>query len=212
MGFPGVRVGNSPFTIAEDRREAGSIPESGRSLGVGWQPSPVFLPGKSKGQRNLVGYSPWGHRFIHDWSYTHTHTHTYTHKPSCTKLTWVAHLKLFAKVKAKNPFSSVQSLSNVWLFMTPWTTVRQISLSITNSQSLLKLMSIRSLMPSNHLIFCRPLVLLPLIFHSVRVFSNESVLRIRWPKYWSFSFSISSSNQYSGLISFRMDRLDFLEV
>ena len=96
--------------------------------------------------------------------------------------------------------------------MTPWTTVRQISLSITNSQSLLKLMSIRSLMPSNHLIFCRPLVLLPLIFHSVRVFSNESVLHIRWPKYWSFSFSISSSNQYSGLISFRMDWLDLLAV
>ena len=109
-------------------------------------------------------------------------------------------------------FSSVQSLSHVWLFATPWTTARQASLSITNSWSLLKLMSIVSMMPSNHLTLCRPLLLLPSIFSSIRVFSDESVLCIRWPKYWSFSFSISPSNEYLGLISFRMDWLDLLAV
>ena len=96
--------------------------------------------------------------------------------------------------------------------MTPWTAAHQASLSITNSQSLLKLMSIRLVMPSNHLILCRPLLLLPSNFPSIRVFSNESVLCIRWPKYWSFSFSISSFNEYSGLISFRLDWLDLLAV
>ena len=110
------------------------------------------------------------------------------------------------------PFSSVQSLSHAQLFATPWTAARQASLSITNSQSLLKLMSIELVIPSNHLILCRPLLLLPSIFPSIRVFSNESVLCIRWPKYWSFSFSISPSNEYSGLISFRMDWLDVLAV
>ena len=106
--------------------------------------------------------------------------------------------------------TSVQLLSCVQLFATPWTAASQASLSITNSQSLLKLMSIESVMPSNHL--CRPLLLLPSIFPSIRVFSNESVLCIRWPKYWSFSFSISHSNEYSGLISFRMVWLDLLAV
>ena len=101
--------------------------------------------------------------------------------------------------------SSVQSLSRVRLFATPQTAALQASLSITNSQSLLKLMSIESVMPFNHLTLCHPLLLLPLIFPSIRVFSNESVLRIRWPKYWSFSFSISPSNEYSGLISFSHD-------
>ena len=109
-------------------------------------------------------------------------------------------------------FSSVQLLSHVRLFATPWTAARQASLSITNSQSLLKLMSIESVMPSNHLILCHPLLLLPSIFPSIRVFSNESAFRIRWPKYWSFSFNISPSNEYSGLISFRMDWLDLLAV
>ena len=104
--------------------------------------------------------------------------------------------------------SSVQPLSHVQLFMTPWTTTRQASLSITNSRSLLKLMSIESVMPSNHLILCCPLLLPPSIF--IRVFSNESVLHIRWPKHWSFSFSIIPSNEYSGLTSFRMDWLDLL--
>ena len=100
---------------------------------------------------------------------------------------------------------SVQLLSHVQLFATPWTVARQASLSITNSQSLLKLMFLESVMPSNHLILCRPLLLLPPIPPSIKVFSNESVLHIRWPKYWSFSFSISPSNEYSGLISFGMD-------
>ena len=109
-------------------------------------------------------------------------------------------------------FSSVQSLSCVQLFTTPWTAALQASLSITNSRSLLKLMSIESVMPSNHLISCHPLLLPPSIFPSIRVFSSESVLRIRWPKYWSFSFSISPSNEYSELISFRMDWLDLLAV
>ena len=114
--------------------------------------------------------------------------------------------------RVRHDFSSVQSLSHVQLFTIPWTAARQVSLCITNSQSLLKLMSIESVMPSNHLILCRPLLLPPSIFPSIRVFSNESVLLIRWPKYWSFSFSISPSNEYSGLISFKMDWLDLLAV
>ena len=109
-------------------------------------------------------------------------------------------------------FSSVQLLSHVWLFATPWTAAYQASLSITNSRSPPKPMCIELVMPSNHLILCHPLLLLPSIFPSIRVFSNESVLHIRWPKYWSFSFSISPSNEYSGLISFRMDWLDLLAV
>ena len=110
-----------------------------------------------------------------------------------------------------NPhFSSVQLPSHVQLFVILWTSACQSSQSITNSQSLLKLMSIESVMPSNHLILCPPLLLLPSVFPSVSVFSNESVLCIRWPKYWSFSFSISPSNEYSGLISCRMNWLDLL--
>ena len=109
-------------------------------------------------------------------------------------------------------FSTVQSLSHVRLFVTPWTAARQASLSITNSRSLLKLMSIESVMPSNQFILFHPLLILPYIFPSIRVFSNESVLHSRWPKYWSFSISISPSNEYSGLISFRMDWLDLLAV
>ena len=109
-------------------------------------------------------------------------------------------------------FSSVQSLSHVQLFVTPWTAAQQGSLSITNSRNLLKLMSIESAIPSDHLIFCCPLLLLPSIFPSIRVFSNESVLHIRWPKYWSFSFNINPPNEYSGLMSFRIDRLDLLAV
>ena len=109
-------------------------------------------------------------------------------------------------------FSSVQSLSHVPLFVTPLTAALQASLSITNSRRLLKLMSIVSVMPSNHLILCRPLLLWPSIFPSIRGFFNESVLHIRWPKYWSFNFSISISNEYSGLIHCRMDWLDLLAV
>ena len=111
-----------------------------------------------------------------------------------------------------NRISSVQSLSHVQLFMTPWTTAHQASLSIINSQSLLKLISIQLVMPSNHLILCCPLLLLPLILPSIRVFSNESTLCMRWPKYWSFSFSNLPSKEISGLISFRMEWLDLLAV
>ena len=114
-----------------------------------------------------------------------------------------------------NSFSSVQLLSHVWLFATPWTAAHQDgqhSLSITNSQILPKFMSIESVMLSNHLILCCPLLLLPSIFPSIRVFSNESALPIRWPKYWCFSFNISLSNEHPGLISFRMDWLDLLAV
>ena len=138
---------------------------------------------------------------------TQTHIHTHTHKWASIVLVvsgkaWGI-LKYCVKTCHK---SSVQFSSSVcvWLFVTPWTVECQASLSITNSQSLLKLMSIELVMPSNHLILC-PLLLLPSIFPSIRVFSNESVLRIRWPKYWSFIFSIGSSNKYSGLISFRID-------
>ena len=113
---------------------------------------------------------------------------------------------------AQEIFSSVQLLSRVRLFVTPWTAACQASLSITNSRSLLKLIFIESVMPSNHLILCCPLLLLPSIFPSIRVFSNESVLCIRWSKYWSFSFNISPSIEYSGLISFRIDWLDLLAV
>ena len=113
---------------------------------------------------------------------------------------------------AKVQFSSVQSFSHVPLFATPWTAACQVPLPITNSRSLLKLMSIELVMPSNHLILCHPLILQPSIFPSIRVFSNEAVLHIRWPNYWNFSFSISPFNEYSGLISFRMDWLDLLAV
>ena len=115
---------------------------------------------------------------------------------------WVSHTQ----------FSSVQSLSRVQLFVTPWVAACQASLSITNSRSLLKLMPIELVMPSSHLILCRPLLFLPPIPPSIRVFSSESTLHMRWPKYWSFSFSISPSNEHPGLISFRMDWLDPLTV
>ena len=112
----------------------------------------------------------------------------------------------------RGKITSVQPLSHVQLFATPWTAVCQASVSITNSQGLLKRMSFELVMPSKHLILCCPLLLLPSIFPSIKVFSNESVLHIRWPKYWSFSFSISPSNEYSGLTSFRIDWFDLLAV
>ena len=112
----------------------------------------------------------------------------------------------------KDQFGSVQSLSHVQCFATPWTTAGQASLSINNTRSLSKLMSIESVMPSSHLILCHPLLLLPPVPSSIRIFSSESTLHMRWPKYWSFSFSISPSNEHPGLISFRMDRLDLLAV
>ena len=120
-------------------------------------------------------------------------------------------LKPCIYIDMPNIISSVQSLSRVWLFLAPWTTTRQASLSITSSWSLLKLMSIESVMPSNHLILCNPL-LLSSVFPSIRVFSNESALHIRWPKYWSFSFNISPSNEHPGLIAFRIDWLDLFAI
>ena len=124
------------------------------------------------------------------------------------KKEWIS----FAATGMDVQFSSVQSHSHVWLFVIPWTAAHQASLSITNLQGLLKFMSVKSVMPSKHLILHCPLLLLPLIFPSIRVFSKESVLRIRWPKYWSFSLSISPSNDYSGMISFRIDLFDILAV
>ena len=126
--------------------------------------------------------------------------------------TLVGEWRSFMPQSGSQKNQSIQSLSHVQLFVTPWTVACQTSLSITNSQSLLKLMSIVPVMPSNHLIFCHPLLLLPSIFPSIRVFSNESALHIRWPNYWNFSFSISPSNEYSGLISFRIDWFDILAV
>ena len=149
----------------------------------------ICLPGDSHGQRSLAGYSPWGRRVRHD---------------RATSLSLSAFLC--------HTVCSVQSLSCVQLFATSWTVARQASLSIRNSQSLPKLMSIESVMPSNHLILCHPLLLLPSIFPSIRVFSNGSALHIRWPKYWIFSFNISPSSEHPGLISFRMDWLDLLAV
>ena len=127
-------------------------------------------------------------------------------------LNWVIELLPWEFSEDLFQFSSVQSLSCVWLFETPWTAARQASVSITNSRRPPKPMSIESVMRSSHLTLCRPLLLLPSIFHSIRVFSNESALRRRWPKYWSFSLSISPSNEYPGLISFRMDWLDLPAV
>ena len=129
------------------------------------------------------------------------------------KFFWLTEISLPLHQLFLRSFSqSVQSLSYVQLFVTPWTAACQASLSITNSQSLPKLMSIESVMPSNHLILCHPLLLPPSLLPSIRIFSNESALHSRWPKYWSFSFNISPSNEHSGLISFRMDWLDLLAV
>ena len=130
---------------------------------------------------------------------------------NCSQILWEVK-KQNKQTKKTTYFSPVQSLSCVWLFATPWTVARQASLSITNTQSLLRLMSIESVMPSNYLILSCPLLLKPSILPSIRVFFSESVLCIRWPKYWSFSFSMSPSNKYSGLISFRIDWLDLLAV
>ena len=139
-----------------------------------WQPTPVFFPEESHGQRSLVGYNPWGSKELDMTEWLST-----AHSTGIWK--WLQ-------------FSSVQSLSHVQLFATPWIAAHQASLSITNSRNSLKIMSIEWVMPSSHLILCHPLLLLPPILPSIRVFSNESTLRMRWPKYWSFSFSISPSN------------------
>ena len=145
-------------------------------------------------RRSLLGYNPWSHRVGNEWTHTHAAgvPNLWDLIPDGLRWRWC------------HQFSSVQLLSQVQLSVTPWTAAYQPSPSITNYQSLLKLMSIMSVMPSNHLILCHPL-LLSSIFPSIRVFSAESVLCTRWPKYWRFSFSISPSNEYSGLISLRID-------
>ena len=145
--------------------------------------------------------------FTREYCYTSAHPIRAIHSHRTEK----SEFHTTALVKS-HKFNSVQLLSHVLLFETPWTAACQASMSITNSWSLLKLMFIESVMPSNHLILCHPLLLLPSIFPSIRVFSNESALHIRQLKYWSFSFSISPSNEYPGLISFRMDWLDLLAV
>ena len=159
-----------------------------------WQPTPVCLAGESHRERSLVGYSPCGHK-SQTWIIMHA-------KPNAKKLTQHCQSTIHQSVQFTH---SVVSDSG-----TPWTAARQASLSITNSLSLLKLVSIELVMPPNHLIFCCPLLLLPSIFPSIRVFSNETVLHIRRQEYWSFS--ISPSNEYSGLISFRIDWLDLTAV
>ena len=129
-----------------------------------------------------------------------------------SRFLFVIQVFLWKVTKDQLQFSSVQLLSHVWLFATPWITAYQASLSMTNSRSSLRLTSIESVMPSRHLILCHPLLLLPPIPPSIRVFSSESTFRMRWPKYWTFSFSIIPSREIPGLISFRMDWLDFLAV
>ena len=141
------------------------------------------------------------------YSFIHPSTHPYMQQAFFEYLLCERHM-----LGTEEDFSSVQFLSCIWAFVTPWTAVRQASLSITNSWSLLKVMFVESVMPFNHLILCCPLLLLPSIFPSIRVFSNKSVLHIRWPKYWSFSFNVSPSNEYSGLNSFGMNWLDLLAV
>ena len=176
-------VGKSLPSNARDVRDTGSIPGLGRSLEKEMATHSSILIWEIHGQRSLEGHSPWGHKELDT-----------------------------TEQQGEDVFSSVQLLSCVRCFATPWTAACQATLSITNSWSLPKLMSIESVMPSNHVILCRPLLLPPSIFPSIRVFSNESVLHIRWPKNWSFSFNISPSNEYSGLISFMMDWLDLLAV
>ena len=146
-----------------------------------WQCVPVFLPGKFHGQRSLVVYSSWGHKESDMTELLNSITHVF-------------YVSLFI----------VLSVGHVLFFGTPWNAACQASLSFTISQSLLKLVSIESVMPSNHLILCHPLLLLPSVFPRIRVFCSESALCIKWPKYWIFSFSIGPSNVYSGLISFRI--------
>ena len=154
------------------------------------------ISGISKTQHDLTSYRN-GEKNLYMYMYTHT---------------YIVHVNLFIYKSLESLISSVQFLNCVRLFATPWTAACHASLSITNSWNLLKLMYIESTMPFNHLILCCPLILLSSIFPSIRIFSNESALRIRWPKYWSLSFNISPSNEYLGLISFRIDWCDFLAV
>ena len=167
---------------------------------------PWDFPGKNTG----VDYHFYSRGSSQPRDLTQLHWQILYHRGTREAITRHFHIQILSH--SVQLVSSVQLLSHVQFFVTPWTAARQASLSITNFWSLLKLMSIELVMPSNHLILCRPLRLLPSIFPSIRVFSNESALHIRWPKYWNFSFNISPFNQHSGLISFRMDWLALLAV
>ena len=181
---------------------------------------PVFLPVEFHGQRSLVGYSPWSRKESDMTELLHSLIHSSLNVQyldqvlkSFIDTQWeIKDSVMERKLGILVQFSSVQLLSRVRLFVTPLTAAQQASLSISNSRSSPKPMSLESVMPSNYLIVCRPLLLLPSIFPSIRVFSSESALLIRWPKYWSFSFNISPSSEHPGLNSFRMDWLDLLEV
>ena len=208
LGLPRWLGGKEPACQCRFHPWVGKIP-----LSRNRESTPVFSPGRFYGQSRLQ--SMGSQRVGYKWGTEHTGTH----KSKLSQVLWFQWFSIKNVTKA-NPskeahekrFSSVQSLSGIRLFVTPWTTALQASLSITNPQSPLKPMSIELVMPSNHLILGRPLLLLPSICPSIRVFSNESVLPIRWLKYWSFSFSISPSNEHPGLISFRMDWSDLLAV
>ena len=175
-----------------------------------WQPIPLFLPGKFYGQRSLVGYSLWRYKESnYNWD---ARTHFTSKLDQKCGEAWVSGLTVLHLAQWHAPPVAVQSLRCVQFFETPWTAAHQASLYFTISWSLPKLRCIESAMPSNHLILCCSLLLLPSIFPSIRVFSNESAFNMRWPKYWSFNFRILSFNVYSGLIHFRIDWFELLSI
>ena len=188
---------------------------------LGWEDS---LENPHGQKRSLDSYSPWGHKEFHMTEGLSTNlasvlsfilfcfSNPLVPFPRQIYSLYYFSVPIPMLVSQVAQFSSVQSVSHVQLFATPWTSAHQVSLYITNSQSLLKLMPIESVMPSNHLILCHPLLLLPSIFPSIRVLSSQSILCIRWSKYWSFSFCISPYNEYCRLISFRIDWFDLLAV
>ena len=206
MKFPGVLVLKNPPGNGGDIRHVFLIPGSGRSPGGGHGNPLQYSCLENSMDRG--GWRATVHGVAKSWTWL---------KPLGTLVIHIALLQpcssdMNGTKTTSVQFSSIQSLSLVGLFVTPWIAAHQASLSIANSQSSLKLTSIESVMPSSHLILCHPLLLLPLISPSIRVFSNEWTLCMRWPKYWSFSFSISPSKELPGLISFRMDWLDLLAV
>ena len=183
---------------------AGSIPKFGFHFYLEHPEKAGYGPESILSSRLLFFFSPPFAYIYEFWNYL---CHFSQGKKNTYKFNWD-----YIYPKCQFEENSIQSLSRVRLFATPWTAAHQASLSVTNSWSLLKFIPIKSVMPSNHLILCHLLLLLPSIFPSIRVFSNDPVLHIRWPEYWSFSFSISPSSEHPGLISFRMDWLDLLEV
>ena len=178
-------------------------------------PTQVFSPGRFYGQRSLVGFSPWGSQTVgHDWAFKPMKNNSHNISATGHSVFVLVSIEIGTQ-QLKIKFAvciCYCSIAQSCLFLTPWTAARQASLSFTISQSLLKLMSVESEMPSNHLVLRCPLLFLSSVFPTIRVFSSKSVLHIRWPKYWSFNFSISPSNEYSWLISFRIDRFDLLAV